>query len=86
MRTSEPQPPIQLPAPPAKPCQGPHCSRGDSLPLPAPAPAPSTAGERWGCVSAELPPCPPIPSLLANGGLACRPVRLPQSVYHPPRA
>jgi hypothetical protein len=71
---------------PAKPCDGPNCSRGGSLPL-LPVPVTSVSGaEQWASLIPFVRPSVPDASMTLSLNSPPPPMRLPNSVFRPPRA
>jgi hypothetical protein len=70
---------------PHKPCSGPHCSRLPAAP-PAPVPtAPTRAAQEWGHVPDGLDPAPLAATTRLFEQQLSRPMRIPSSIFHPPR-
>ncbi len=76
--------PSAAPRPPKR-CPGPYCSQVPAAP-PAPMPtAPPQTALEWGCVTDGLLVAAPGRSAGLAEQTACRPVRLPSAIFHPPR-
>jgi len=74
-----------LPAKPHKPCHGPNCSRGPSVPpLSSPTVSPPVPPE-WGWLTGILPFVPSGEGARFPDSSAPLPFSLASSIFHPPR-
>ncbi|HEX5272903.1 MAG TPA: hypothetical protein VFW33_20540 [Gemmataceae bacterium] len=79
--------PSSVPMAPHKPCHGPNCSRGPTVPQPLSAPTvtPPVSSE-WGWLSAITLPAPPHAGASLGDPPAPHPIHLASGIFHPPRA
>jgi hypothetical protein len=70
---------------PAVPCHGPHCSQRSNMPLVPPAPPPSAAPVDWAAFIARLHVPTDSGRDFLRGDISAYPIRLTDSIFHPPR-
>jgi hypothetical protein len=79
------QVPSPLPVRPHKPCNGPNCSRGPSVPPLSIPTVPSSPPPEWGWLCGTLTNVPPGGGALFADPTSPQPISFVSSIFHPPR-